>query len=61
MERVKELLEKKILTVEELEELEGSPEVTNVENNGHSGIGDINNLVWYTITVNGEEYSVYAE
>lgn len=61
MERVMELIEKKILTVEELEELEGSPEVTNIENNGHSGIGYINNLVWYTVTVDGEEYSVYAE
>ena len=61
MERVMELIEKKILTVEELEELEESPEVTRIENNGHSGIGDINNLIWYSVTIGEEEYDVYAE
>lgn len=59
--RIRKLLDKKILTTEELEDLESSSLVTNVENNGHSGVGELNNYVWYTVQVYQEEFDAYAE
>jgi len=55
-----ELLNKEILTLEELELVEESQEVTNVEDCGMSG-----NKVgyhWYNVTlVDGGEHSIYTE
>lgn len=54
--RIKELLEKIVLTKEELNEL---LEELDYSNNGQSGINP--NWVWYTVTVDGAEHDVYLE
>ena len=59
MERLNELIEKEILTIEEIEEIECMEEVTEVENLGNSGhhIG----CIWYNVvTCSGEEHSIYC-
>lgn len=58
--RIKELLEKEVLNLEELSEVLDSDQILEWENNGNSGshIG----YTWYTCTgIDGEEYSVYAK
>lgn len=55
-----ELLEKEIVTLEELEEIECFEEVTEVENCGNSGkhIG----CTWFNVkAIDGEEYSIYVK
>jgi len=58
--RLMELLEKKIITLEELQEIEEHEQVTNVENCGNSGknIG----YIWYNVaTEDGEEHDIYCK
>ena len=51
-------LEDKAITLEQLESIEESPVVENVENLGNSGIYP--HLLWFVITFkDGEEMSVY--
>ncbi len=58
-----ELLEKEVLTEEEMEELTEMEEVAEVECNGLSGrngIGTYAKAMWYTVKlINGEEFNVY--
>ena len=56
--RLSELIEKKFLTSEELDEIYSMQEVKQVEYNGYSGI--YLNCYWHTIYLEGnEEYDVY--
>lgn len=59
MERLKELVEKELLTLEEMEKIEEMDVVTNVEDNGMSGnhIG----YHWYTVVTEDGEYDVYVK
>lgn len=58
-DRIKELLEKQLLSREEADEVLDSDNITNWENNGNSGQHD--GYTWYTITaIDGEEYDVYS-
>ena len=61
MERVMSIIEKEFITEEELTELEESTEVTNITNNGYSNRSDRFDYLWFTVTVDGEEYSVYTK
>ena len=56
--RLSELVEKKFLTSEEIDEIYSMQEVKQVEYNGYSGL--YINYYWFTVyTVDGEEYDVY--
>ena len=56
--RLSELIEKKFLTSQELDEIYSMKEVKQVEYNGYSGL--YINYYWFTVyTVDGEEYDVY--
>ena len=56
--RLSELIEKKFLTSEELDEIYSMKEVKQVEYNGYSGI--YLNYYWHTIYLeDNEEYDVY--
>ena len=56
--RLSELIEKKFLTSQELDEIYSMKEVKQVEYNGYSGI--YLNYYWHTIYLkNNEEYDVY--
>ena len=53
-----ELLEKEVLTVEEMEQIEEHEQVERVENNGNSG--RYASKMWYTAYLtNGEEFDIY--
>lgn len=56
--RLMELIEKELLTLEEMEEIEEMAEVF-TEDNGMSGqhIG----YHWYTVKASGEEYDIYVK
>ena len=56
--RLMELVDKKFLTSEEIDEIYSMQEVDQVEYNGYSGL--YINYYWFTVyTVDGEEYDVY--
>ena len=55
--RLSELIEKKFLTEDELDEIHSMKEVKQVEYNGYSGI--YLNCYWYTIYLDNEDYDVY--
>ena len=56
--RLSELVEKKFLTSEEIDEIYSMQEVKQVEYNGYSGL--YVNYYWFTVyTVDGEEHDVY--
>lgn len=56
--RLTELVEKKFLTSEEIDEIYSMGEVDKVEYNGYSGL--YINYYWFTVyTVDGEEYDIY--
>ena len=56
--RLSELVDKKFLTSEEIDEIYSMQEVKQVEYNGYSGL--YINYYWFTVyTVDGEEYDVY--
>ena len=56
--RLSELIEKKFLTSQELDEIYSMQEVKQIEYNGYSGL--YINYYWFTVyTVDGEEYDVY--
>ncbi|WP_291626225.1 hypothetical protein [Clostridium sp.] len=56
--RLTELVEKKFLTSEEIDEIYSMVEVDKVEYNGYSGL--YINYYWLTVyTVDGEEYDIY--
>ena len=56
--RLSELIEKKFLTSQELDEIYSMKEVKQVEYNGYSGL--YINYYWFTVyTLDGEEYDVY--
>ena len=56
--RLTELVGKKFLTSEEIDEIYSIQEVKQVEYNGYSGL--YINYYWFTVyTVDGEEYDVY--
>ena len=56
--RLSELVQKKFLTSEEIDEIYSMQEVKQVEYNGYSGL--YINYYWFTVyTVDGEEYDVY--
>ena len=56
--RLAELVDKKFLTSEEIDEIYSMQEVKQVEYNGYSGL--YINYYWFTVyTVDGEEYDVY--
>ena len=56
--RLMELVDKKFLTSEEIDEIYSMQEVKQVEYNGYSGL--YINYYWFTVcTVDGEEYDVY--
>ena len=56
--RLMELVGKKFLTSEEIDEIYFMQEVKQVEYNGYSGL--YINYYWFTVyTVDGEEYDVY--
>ena len=56
--RLMELVDKKFLTSEEIDEIYFMQEVKQVEYNGYSGL--YINYYWFTVyTVDGEEYDVY--
>ena len=52
-------LDNEIITMEELEELEESEFVTEVEKNGYSGL--YYGCLMYTVTVEEEEITIYIE
>ena len=57
--RLSELVGKKFLTNEEIDEIYSMQEVKQVEYNGYSGL--YINYYWFTVyTVDGEEYDVYG-
>lgn len=58
MEKIIEIIEKEFITEEELRKLE---ENVDVEYNGYSNRSDRFDYYWYTVTVDGEEYSVYTK
>ena len=56
--RLMELVDKKFLTSEEIDEIYSMLEVKQVEYNGYSGL--YINYYWFTVyTVDGKEYDVY--
>ena len=55
--RLSELIEKKFLTEDELDEIYSMREVKQVEYNGYSGV--YLNCYWYTIYLDNEDYDVY--
>ena len=60
MKRLEKLLEKEILTFEELETIEQSQEVANVEDCGMSGY-KVGCHLWNVTLSNGDEYEVYTK
>ena len=56
--RLTELVEKKFLTSEEIDEIYSMSEVDKVEYNGYSGL--YIGYYWLTVyTIDGEEYDIY--
>lgn len=55
--RIKELIDKEFLSLEELEELLESDNVIFWQNNGNSG--EHNGYTWYSVTTKNEEFDVY--
>lgn len=55
---MEKIIEKEFITEEELRKLE---ENVDVEYNGYSNRSDRFDYYWYTVTVDGEEYSVYTK
>lgn len=57
--RLRYLLDKDVLNLEELEEVLEHEDVSKWETNGISGINP--SLNWYTVHVNNEEYDIYLK
>lgn len=56
---LKSLLEKEIVSLEELQQIEEAEEITSLENNGCSG--RYAGKTWYTATTaDGKEYDLYT-
>lgn len=56
---LKGLLEKEIVTLEELEIIEEDMEVLEVQDNGLSGASGLEGKHWYTVILEDREYDVY--
>lgn len=61
MKNIMNIIEKEIITEDELIELEESSEVTNISNNGYSSRSDMLGYLWFTVTLDNEEYSLYVK
>lgn len=60
--RLRELLEKELLTEDEIEEVEEHEEVIKVINNGHSSNKYTSSTTWLSVkTTNNESFDVYCK
>lgn len=60
--RLKELLEKELLTENEIEEVEEHEEVIEVINNGHSSNKYTSSTTWFSVkTINNEDFDIYCK
>lgn len=60
--RLKELLEKELLTEDEIEEVKEHEEVIEVINNGHSSNKYTSSTTWLSVkTTNNESFDIYCK
>lgn len=60
--RLKELLEKELLTENEVKEVEEHEEVIEVINNGHSSNKYTSSATWFSVkTINNENFDIYCK
>lgn len=60
--RLKELLEKELVTENEIEEVEEHKEVIEVINNGHSSNKYTSSTTWLSVkTTNNESFDIYCK
>lgn len=60
--RLKELLEKELLTESEIEEVEEHEEIVEFINNGHSSNKYASSTTWFTVkTADDEEFDIYCK
>lgn len=60
--KLKELLEKELLTEDEIEFVEEHEEVVECINNGYSSNAYAGSTIWFSIkTVDGQEFDVYCK
>lgn len=60
--RLKELLEKELVTENEIEEVEEHEEVIEVINNGHSSNKYTSSTTWLSVkTTNNESFDIYCK
>lgn len=60
--RLRELLEKELLTEDEIEEVEEHEEVIKVINNGHSSNKYTSSTTWFSVgTIYNEEFDIYCK
>lgn len=60
--RLRELLEKELLTKNEVKEVEEHEEVIEIINNGHSSNKYTSSTTWFSVeTIDNEEFDIYCK
>ncbi|GAB7396539.1 hypothetical protein OUHCRE1_48130 [Enterobacter asburiae] len=60
--RLRELLEKELLTENEVKEVEEHKEVIKIINNGHSSNKYTSSTTWFSVeTIDNEEFDIYCK